>query len=458
MALFEFKLPDLGEGVAEGEVVAWHVEPGQRVSEDQEMVEVMTDKATVTIGAPRAGRIAQLNASVGEKVRVGTVLVVIDTAAQADSTERRAAPRTAEHDTVRSRFQAPVSRGSTRPQALKRSEGVVASAVGDLRENLPGASFFAREPAGLNGRAATPPAPVASKSSSQAPSPAFYAEKPLATPATRKLARDLGVDLRRVPPTGPGGRVTKQDLEGFSGARAAPDAGPAREERTPFVGLRRRIAERMQLARHKAAHFTFVEEVDVGALKALIERVKPMAERRGVKLHYLPFIIKAVTLALAKHPMLNSMLDEETNELVLRRYYNIGVATATDQGLVVPVVRDADRKSPLELAREVQRLADGARAGKLSSAELSGSTFTVTSLGRMGGLLATPVLNHPEVGILGVHRVKERPIVRDGQIVIGHVMLLSLSFDHRIIDGHVGAAFAYDIIEYLEQPELLLME
>ena len=500
MALFEFKLPDIGEGVAEGEVVAWHVGLGQRVTEDQEMVEVMTDKATVTIGAPKSGRIAQLNAKVGEVVRVGSVLVVIDT----EAGEARAEPRTearrpegeaekrpsrppVESDTARSRFQTPAHLPA-RTSSAKRDESPAASAVGDIRETLPGVSYFSKpangRPPSENAkvaavRATTTAASAASASAvsrafsgaeSAAPASgpaavpparelgqAFFAEKPLATPATRKLARDLGIDLRRVPPTGTGGRVTKGDCESYAGARTQPEES-AREERRPFVGLRRKIAERMQHAKRTAAHFTFVEEVEVDALKSLIDRAKPLADRRGIKLTYLPFIVKAVTLALAKHPILNSMLDESTNELVVRRYYHIGVATATDQGLVVPVVRDADRKSALAIAADIQRLSEGARAGKLGASELSGSTFTITSLGRLGGLLATPVLNHPEVGILGVHRVKEKPVVRDGRIEIGQVMLLSLSLDHRIVDGHVGAAFAYDVIAYLEQPELLLLE
>jgi pyruvate dehydrogenase E2 component (dihydrolipoamide acetyltransferase) len=463
--LFEFKLPDLGEGVAEGEVVAWHVEPGQHVHEDQEMVEVMTDKATVTIGVPRAGRVAQLNANVGERIRVGRVLIVIDTENQPENGERRGVAKAQERDTARSRFQAPATRPQSKPPsgAPKRSDSVSASAVGDIRDSLPGSSFFSgvksAPPLEQRSEADGGSAPAVNELAEGASE--FFAHKPLATPATRKLARDLGVDLRRVAPSGPGGRVTKDDLHGFSGAPAPVPAKPGsalREQRKPFVGLRRRIAERMQLSKQKAAHFTFVEEVEVDALKSLIERVKGPAAERGVKLHYLPFIIKAVTLALQKHPLLNTTLDEGKNELVYRSYYNIGVATATEQGLVVPVVRDADQKSVLQIARDVQRLADGARDGKLAAAELSGSTFTVTSLGRLGGLLATPVLNYPEVGILGVHRVKERAVVRDGQIVIGNVMLLSLSFDHRIIDGHVGAAFAYDVISYLEQPDLLLLE
>lgn len=475
MASFEFRLPDIGEGVAEGEVVAWHVTPGQHVNEDQDMVEVMTDKATVTIGAPKSGRIALLNAKVGETVRVGSVLVIIDTGeaserargSSQETAEKR--PRPVESDTARSRFQTPVSRAQATarpaPQTPRQGEAMAASAVGDIRETLPGASFFSRPAANGQGVpdavAAEPAARAAGPSATVGALPLagadeYFTAKPLATPATRKLARDLGVDLRRVRPSGVGGRVTKTDLEGFSQRTHVSDR--AREERKPFVGLRRRIAERMQHSKHKAAHFTFVEEVEVDALKQLIERARPAAEQQGVKLNFLPFIVKAVTLALAKHPILNSMLDEQANELVYRHYYHIGIATATEQGLVVPVVRDADRKSAIAIAREIQRLAEGARAGQLSSAELSGSTFTVTSLGRMGGLLATPVLNYPEVGILGVHRVKERPVVRDGRIEIGNIMLLSLSLDHRIVDGHVGAAFAYDVIAYLEHPERLLLE
>jgi pyruvate dehydrogenase E2 component (dihydrolipoamide acetyltransferase) len=474
MAHFEFRLPDIGEGVAEGEVVAWHVQPGQVVTEDQEMVEVMTDKATVTIGAPKAGRITSLNAQVGEKVAVGSVLVVIDMASGAAAANGAPAHRSADHDTAISRFQAPAhdreaaqmhaQRAIEETSPDRKGEGPAATAVGDIRETLPGSTFFAKKPA-QNGHAAAAVAqPVVAQETS------FFSAKPLATPATRKLARDLGVDLRHVRPTGDGGRVTKDDVQAF-GAGGLQQVGhkqsaksPAGtptvglEERKPFVGLRRKIAERMRLAKDKAAHFTFVEECEVDQLKAVIERLRPAAEKQGIKLNYLPFITKAVTLALKKHPILNSMLDEAKNELVYRRYYNVGIAAATEQGLVVPVVHEADRMNILELAREIQRLGEGARTGQLKTNDMVGSTFTITSLGKQGGLLATPVLNHPEVGILGVHRVKERPVVKNGQIVIGNVMLLSLSFDHRIIDGHIGAAFAYEVIAYLENPDLLFLE
>jgi pyruvate dehydrogenase E2 component (dihydrolipoamide acetyltransferase) len=232
----------------------------------------------------------------------------------------------------------------------------------------------------------------------------------------------------------------------------------ALETRAPFVGVRRKIAERMQASKQTAAHFTFVEECDVGRLSELRERLRPQASAAGVKLTFLPFIVKAVVAALKKHPVLNSALDESTNELVTRRYYHIGIAASTDQGLMVPVVKDADRRSVLDIAREIDRLGSAAKEGKIAPQDLSGSTFTITSLGKQGGLFATPILNMPEVGILGVHQIKQKPVVRDGAIEIGEIMLLSLSFDHRIVDGHVGAAFAYDVIGYLEDPDRLFLE
>jgi pyruvate dehydrogenase E2 component (dihydrolipoamide acetyltransferase) len=293
-----------------------------------------------------------------------------------------------------------------------------------------------------------------------------FSEKPLATPATRKLARDLGLDLRQVPPTGPRGRVTNEDVHAASGG-AAPARNtrsarrqtlqPAADRRLPFVGVRRLIAERMQQSKHTAAHFTFVEECDASRLMSLRERLKPEAAARGTELTYMPFIVKAVCAALKKNPMLNSSLDVEHNELVLHGRCNIGIAAATEQGLVVPVIHGADELDLFEIATEVNRLGAAARDGKLSLAELSGSTFTITSLGKQAGLLAVPILNFPNVGILGVHRIKERPVVRDGQIAIGQIMLLSLSLDHRIVDGHVGAAFAYDVIACLEEPALMFI-
>ena len=483
MAIFDFRLPDIGEGVTEGEVVAWHVKTGDVVKEDDPMVEVMTDKASVMIGAPKAGTIVMLGGTVGQVVKVGAVLVQIDMAAgQAAAAAPTPAP--AMHTAVAANV----------PSAAAKSDGPAATAVGDIRESLPGSSFFSKKPAASGATVHTaltvapPSVPVVSAQ------PAYFADKPLATPATRKLAREAGVDLRHVRPSGANGRVTREDVTAFTAGGAssaqshaygqvpatvrgvggagvpgltgrapmgivAPTAEQsAKEVRKPFVGLRRKIAERMQTSTNTAAHFTFVEECDVGRLKEMHARLRPHTDAVGTRLTFLPFIVKAVIAALKRHPVLNSALDEVTNELVTRHYYNIGIAASTDQGLMVPVVKNADKLSLLEISREIDRLGTGARAGTLASAELSGSTFTITSLGKQGGLFATPVLNFPEVGILGVHQIKQRPVVRDGQIVIGEIMLLSLSFDHRIVDGHVGAAFAYDVIGFLEEPDRLLLE
>jgi pyruvate dehydrogenase E2 component (dihydrolipoamide acetyltransferase) len=456
MARWEFKLPDIGEGVTEGEIVGWLVKPGDVVKEDQPMIEVMTDKATVTITAPKSGTVVETCGKVGEIVAVHSVLVVFELGGAG-------APAAAPS--------APHANGSN-GHAMK-DEGPAATAVGDIKESLPGMGAAARAPS---------------------PASAYFNDKPLATPATRKLARDMNVDLREVPPSGPQGRVTKKDVEGFTRAPAAarapapavapapaptpghglaPTPAPAHapapvapvhipqgplEERVPFAGVRRKIAQKMAQSKHTAAHFTFVEECDVTALKALRARLKAPADAAGVKLSFLPFIVKATVAALKKHPMLNTALDETTNELVFRKYFHIGIATATEAGLMVPVVKDADRKSILEVAREIDRLANDARAGKVKLEDLTGSTFTITSLGAQGGLFATPIINFPEVAILGVHQMKQKPVVKDGQIVIGDVMLLSLSFDHRIVDGHIGAAFAYEIIGYLENPDRLLLE
>jgi pyruvate dehydrogenase E2 component (dihydrolipoamide acetyltransferase) len=226
----------------------------------------------------------------------------------------------------------------------------------------------------------------------------------------------------------------------------------------PLRGIRRRIAERMALSKRTAAHFTFVEEVDATALVQVRTRIAAAAAEQGVKVTFLPFIAKAVVAALKRHPMLNATLDEERGEIVVKRFYHLGIAAASEQGLVVPVVRHADQRSLLDLAREIDRLGSDARTGKLRPEDVGGSTFTITSLGARGGLFATPVINHPEVAILGVHRIRPTPVVRDGQIVARDVMHLSLSFDHRVIDGHVGAEFAYAVIRYLEDPNLLFME
>ncbi|WP_437280590.1 dihydrolipoamide acetyltransferase family protein [Sorangium sp. So ce375] len=486
MGKYEFRLPDIGEGVTEGEIVSWLVSPGDVVAEDQPMVEVMTDKATVTITSPRSGRIVETRGKVGGIVPVHSVLVVFDL------DDRPAAPPPASGSGMR---QAAAKAGPGGPSAAPKAGPAepAATAVGDIREDLPGMNL------------APPTRSAWANGSLGAGAAAYFNEKPLATPATRKLARDLGVDLRRVPPTGPAGRVTKDDVRALEAPEeAAPAAAPAlpeaaprrvadageraaarpglldearghgadrpevergrglpsapRDERIPLRGVRKRTFEAMSRSKHTAAHFTFVEECDVSALKERRARLRPLAEKAGVKLTFLPFFVKAVVAALKKHPMLNSAFDEAAQEIVVRKSYHIGIASATEAGLIVPVVRDADRRSVLEIAQEIARLSEDTKSGRVKPEDLGGSTFTITSLGQQGGLFATPILNFPEVAILGIHQMKQKPVVRDGQIVIGEVMLVSLSFDHRIIDGHVGAAFAYEIIGYLEDPDRLFLE
>jgi pyruvate dehydrogenase E2 component (dihydrolipoamide acetyltransferase) len=422
MARLDFKLPDIGEGVTEGEIVQWFVAAGDAVVEDEPMVEVMTDKATVTIGAPCDARVERLCFDVGAVAQVGQVLLTLESA------------------------------GASSEEGARRSSRPAASAVGKIRDRVPGARLFGTG-AGSETRAReSRPGPG---SRERGTGTTYFQAKPLATPATRRLAKELGVDLRRVRPGAADERVSEADVVA---AATGDQALGTLEEREPIVGMRRTIAERMHRSKMTAAHFTFVEECDASRLVELRQRLLPDAERQGIPLTILPFIVKAVADTLPRHPILNAAVDEQSQELVYKKYYNIGIATATEAGLMVPVVKNADRLSLLELASRIESLARSARDGTIAAGDLRGSTFTVTSLGKQGGLLATPILNHPELGILGVHRIKEKPIVRDGEIVIGKVMLLSLSLDHRIVDGHVGAAFAYDLIETLENPERLFHE
>ena len=435
MSKFEFKLPDIGEGVTEGEIVSWLVAVGDEVEADQEIVEVMTDKATVTIGAPQGGKIIELCGGEGDVIPVGSNLVVFDVGGGGEEKKSADAP------------------------ASKPTESA-ATAVGDIKEELPGTSA-----------APTPASPPPS------------GDKPLAAPATRKLARDLGVDLGQVPASGSAGRITREDVERFAGsspgaaaaasqpspisAPAAPAPAPmpvsappraAEDKRVPLRGLRKRIAENMARSKRTAAHFTYADEVECTKLIELRKRTMKYGEEAGIKLTFLPFIVKATVAALKKHPMLNTWVDDANNEMIHKGTFDIGIATATEAGLVVPVVRNADRLSIIEIAKEISRMAADARVGKINQADVGGSTFTVTSLGRLGGLFSTPVVNYPEVAIMGIHEMKKRPIIVDDEIRVGNVMVLALSFDHRIIDGHVGAAFAQEVKALLEEPDRLFVE
>jgi pyruvate dehydrogenase E2 component (dihydrolipoamide acetyltransferase) len=436
--MFEFRLPDIGEGVVEGEVVKWHVKPGDDVREDQPMVEVMTDKATVEIPSPRAGVIKEIRAEEGKMCAVGAVMVVIDEGGTKSAAASKAAAAT-----------------GTPPHAKEERQ---------IADNK-----LTAEPPRVAATANAPHGNVIAM-------PRANAGKVLAAPATRKLARDLGVDLSSVRATGPNGRVTHDDVRaaanGAGRGHVEPAGGgvPARayaplpvqadasDERVPFRGVRKKIAENMHRSRQTAAHFTYVEECDMTELVSLRKRAKARAEERGLKLSFLPFIVKAVCAGLKQYPIVNATLDENKNEIVLRKRYHIGVAAATADGLIVPVLRDADSRSLFDIAKSLDELSEKARNGKATREELTGSTFTISSLGTLGGVLATPIINFPEVAILGVHKIKATPVVRDGQIVVRDMMNLSISLDHRIVDGYEGAQFLQHVIALLEDPTLMFME
>ena len=453
---FEFRLPDIGEGVAEGEVVQWFVKEGDRVAEDAPLVSVLTDKANVEIPSPKSGTVVKIHAAVGEKVKVGGLLVTIEPAASGGSAPPAAAKAAAP---------APAPKGSPAAAPAPKGSSAVAQAPAAAK---PGAS------------AAPSPKPAAPAAPSPPTSSATPSTGPIAaSPYVRRLAAERGIDLSKVRPSGPGGRIVEADLspageasEPSAEAGATPTPAPPAAsvaspvpavdgvlERVPIRGLRRVIAEHMVESTHRAAPFTYVEEIDVSELVALRERMAKHVEKQGVKLSYLPFIVKGIVAGLRAHPRMNATMDDEKNELVVRSEYNIGIATAAPDGLIVPVVRHADEKSVGQLAREIQDLADRGRAGKLTRNELTGSTFTITSLGALGGVLATPILNYPEVGILGVHKIVRRPVYRaDGSLGPADLMNLSVTLDHRVLDGIVGAQFLATVKGYLEDPHQLFAE
>jgi len=419
---YEFRLPDIGEGVVEGEVVRWLVKEGDPLREDQPMVEIMTDKATVEIPAPRAGRVGKRMFAEGQLCPVGKVLITIE-----------------------------LDEGATTKPGTARSAAAPSPVA-------VAATVATAAPASAAGRSmsVTRTAPLTPAERARALGPV------LATPATRKLARDLGVDIRGVFGTGASGRITSDDVRrhatGVPARGAATSAAPPLPREPgdvaiPFRGLRRRIAENMARSKHTAAHFLYVEEVDATELVALREKVNAKLAAKGArKVSFLPFIVKATAYALRRYPQLNAALDEAAGEIVQRKHVHMGLATATEAGLIVPVVRDADTRSVAELAREIDRLAEATRTNKATREDLTGSTFTITSLGQLGGVLAAPIINHPEVAILGVHKISPRPAVRAGAIVVRDLMNLSISVDHRVVDGHDAARFVAAIKEGLEAP------
>jgi pyruvate/2-oxoglutarate dehydrogenase complex dihydrolipoamide acyltransferase (E2) component len=427
----EFKLPEIGEGVIEGEIVQWLVAPGQSFARNDAVVEVMTDKATVEIPAPFDGVMQEYRAAEGDVCAVGSVIAIVSVGAavaQAPSPNATSEPTPAP---------APASVGRTgekipatpAARALAREHDIDLSRVPiDERGRITKRDVVAARDAGP-----TPPPPAPAPIPAPAPTIAApaHAPKPAAAPAPAPKPAPVPARVAVVERT---------------------------DETIPFRGMRRRIAEGMVRSYTTAVHYTYVEQIDVTRLVALREQAKTAAKQQGVSLSYLPFIVKAVCHALRRFPIVNAELDEANGRIILKKRYHIGVAAATEQGLMVPVIHDADTLSLLDLAREIARLGEGAKTGKLSREELSGSTFSITSLGTIGGVLATPILNYPEVGILGVHAIRKVPVVTDDdEIAIGHIMNLSVSLDHRVVDGFEGASFLQEVRRYLEDPTLLLL-
>jgi 2-oxoisovalerate dehydrogenase E2 component (dihydrolipoyl transacylase) len=439
MGRYVVKLPDIGEGMTEAEIVAWHVMPGQAIREEDPLVDVMTDKATVELPSPIAGTVLAINGKPGERRPVGSELVVLDVAGEGNVAEA-AAPRVAVAPAPPpvTPAQAAIEGPPTRPAAPDSSPDLIRGSRGNDDEKIAAAT-----------------SPVARRPG----------DKPLASPAVRRRAWDSGIELQFVPGSGPSGRITQQDFNAYIAggpATAAPAAArPAALRRdavedVPVVGLRRAIAEHLQRSKRHIPHFTYVEEVDVTSLEELRPQLNTAYPDRE-HLTLLPFLMRAIVAAAAAHPQVNARYDDEAGVLQRHAAIHIGIATQTEGGLLVPVMRHAEALDLWQSAAELRRLSEAARAGKASRDELTGSTITLTSLGRLGGIAATPIINYPEVAIVGVNRIIERPVVRDGQIVVRQIMNLSSSFDHRIVDGWEAASFIQRIKELLQQPALLFI-
>lgn len=423
----EFKLPELGEGVHEGELVKWRVAVGEVIKDDHALCEVMTDKATMEIPAPFAGKITSLEAKEGSVVKVGQILVKYESVGGA----AKSAP--------------------SEQQTAKQSEATLHNPT--KAPQVSGAMA-----------AASVAIPTSSVS---------IGSRVTAAPSTRKYAREVGADLGVISGTGPNQRVMREDVEAFIKGGSRPQSARSNgtttisrptggEERIAFKGLRKKISEKMRLSKDKAAHFTYVEECDATELVKLRNAAKEMGAARGIKVTYLPIVMKAMVAALRKFPIMNSMLDETTNEIVIKHYYNIGLSVQTDDGLTAPVVKNVESKSLLQLAKEIQELVDKARHKKLTMEDLTGGTITLTNAGSIGGLFATPVINFPEVAILGFNKIFRKPVAKmiggRERVVVRDWTLFSVSLDHRIVDGAIAAEFMKVFISYIENPSLLVLE
>lgn len=433
MGIFVFKLPDVGEGTAEAEIVAWHVKIGDMVEEDQNLVDVMTDKATVEMTAPVAGKIIALHGEPGAMAPVGAPLVEFEVEgagnAKAAPAKAAAAPKPEAK---------PETKPETKLEAAKPAAAVEPAAPMQRAQSVSGPAFATRS----------------------------AGEKPVASPAVRQRARELGVELAFVPGSGPGGRISHGDLDAYLAGGGRPVAavaprptGVAREgiEDVKIIGLRRRIAEKMQEAKRRIPHYAYVDEVDMTELEDLRAHLNKTKRDDQPKLNVLPFIMRALVKVLPDYPAINARFDDDAGIVHRHAAVHIGIATQTANGLIVPVVRHAEALDVWQSALEVARVAKAARENKAKSDELQGSTITITSLGVLGGLVTTPVINHPEVAIIGPNAIVERPVVRGGQIVVRKMMNLSSSFDHRVVDGYDAAEFIQRIKALLEHPALLFM-
>ena len=439
---FEFKLPDIGEGIHEGEIVKWFVKPGDQVQEDDVLCEVQNDKAVVEIPSPVKGTVEEILVGEGTVATVGQVLITFD------------APG---YENLKFKGDEHEETAEAKPEAAKEEPKKE-----EKQESAPAASVQGEAPK----------------------TQADPNRRVIAMPSVRKYAREKGVDIRQVAGSGDNGRVLKADIDSFTngGAQAeeskndqaanakAQDTtvsaktaqvavqGQYPETREKISGIRKAIAKAMVHSKHTAPHVTLMDDVDVTNLVAHRKKFKDIAAEKGIKLTFLPYVVKALTSALREFPVINTSFDDENDEIIQKHYYNIGIAADTEKGLLVPVVKDADRKSIFAISNEINELAGKARDGKLAPDEMKGASCTITNIGSAGGQWFTPVINHPEVAILGIGRIAEKAIVRDGEIVAAPVLALSLSFDHRMIDGATAQNALNHINRLLNDPELLLME
>ncbi|QLY24822.1 2-oxo acid dehydrogenase subunit E2 [Bdellovibrio sp. KM01] len=536
----DVKLPELGEGVTEGELVKWLVQPGDSVKADQPIAEVLTDKATVEVPSPVAGTVKDLKFKPGQVVKVGSTMIALDAggAAKAAAPAPAAAAPAPKAAAPQASAPAPAAGGKAQDVKLPElGEGVtegelvkwlvksgdsvkadqaiaevltdkatvevptpVAGVVGELKFKagdvvkvgsvmitLTGAGGAVAAPAAPAPQASAPAAakaaaPVATSSASAANGifPPVADSKVLATPATRRLARETGVDINGLSGSGLAGRVTREDVLAAGGSAAAGSAAAtagakagatmtiprpayqgqagAAEERVALIGIRKRIAENMQRSKQIIPHFTIMDEAKVDSLVALRESLKDFAEKNGTKITYLPIVMKAMVATIREFPMFNASIDDAAGEIVYKKYFNIGFAADTPTGLVVPVIKNADQKTILEISKEIIDLSKRARDGKLKPDEMKGACITVTNIGSIGGTYATPVINHPEVAILGMYKIDEKPVIKDGQLKAIKTMNYTMTADHRLIDGALAARFLAAFIGRIENPGKLLVE